>query len=443
MSDSEKQCFAVFCVNTMIGYAILTWDELKAGKRAEEFFYNPSAITDHEICERAFCGSRLQHICIPDSVTRIADGAFAWCDELESVDLPFGLKEIGNEAFADCGSLSLIDIPECVERIGEYAFANCTKLLIVDLPDSVTALGKYAFASCTKLGQVRLSKNISVIEEGTFCGCFCLTIVKLAHTVSVIEPLSFFMCSCLFSIDFEGTKAKWESICKDDLWVKYASMMMIRCKDGELTMKNYNREGSPIAVIVENRKNDYKVYSIEDLLNLFPKCSNTVIGDGAFRRQPVYAVNLPKGITCIGKHAFSNCAPLCAVYIPDGIIDIGKGAFCECYNLKTIDIPGSVKKIDEGAFSKCYGLETVVLEEGVEKIGSTAFLQCFSLRYVKIPKSVKVIDTLAFYSCKDLSDIYYDGTIEEWAVIMKDAQWDGRTGEYLIHCKDGIVPDPD
>ena len=43
-----------------------------------------------------------------------------------------------------------------------------------------------------------------------------------------------------------------------------------------------------------------------------------------------------------------------------------------------------------------------------------AFQDCTALRSVRIPRSVKAINSYAFYRCFSLTDVFYDGTREEF-----------------------------
>jgi len=67
-------------------------------------------------------------VTIPDSVTSIEDGAFAYCTSLSNVTIPAGVTSIGYVAFYGCTSLKGATIPNGVVYIGSYAFYNCTNL---------------------------------------------------------------------------------------------------------------------------------------------------------------------------------------------------------------------------------------------------------------------------------------------------------------------------
>ena len=75
----------------------------------------------------------------------------------------------------------------------------------------------------------------------------------------------------------------------------------------------------------------------------------------------VTAVEIPNGVTAVGRNAFSNCTDLTSVIIPEGVTYIGVNVFNNCISLKSVTIPQSVSVIDYGVFSCCFGLERVEL----------------------------------------------------------------------------------
>ncbi|MDR3174024.1 MAG: leucine-rich repeat domain-containing protein [Treponema sp.] len=65
---------------------------------------------------------------VPEGVTLIRDGAFAYCYNLHSINLPPGLTAIGDGAFSGCYYLRSISLPESLTSIGNEAFAWCSSL---------------------------------------------------------------------------------------------------------------------------------------------------------------------------------------------------------------------------------------------------------------------------------------------------------------------------
>lgn len=104
------------------------------------------------------------------------------------------------------------------------------------------------------------------------------------------------------------------------------------------------------------------------------------------------------------------------VTLQEGIMSIGKQMFYECSNIQSIIIPNSVTVIDYGAFMSCTGLTTINIPHGVTDIEGSAFMSCSNLNTIYIPNTITRIATEAFYSTS-LTDVYYEGTEEEWSAI--------------------------
>jgi hypothetical protein len=80
----------------------------------------------------------------PESVTEIAQSAFANCHYLESVKLP-NVKVINAYAFENCESLSSFDVSDKLEKLDADALYNCVALKSLRLPNSLQEIGSYAF----------------------------------------------------------------------------------------------------------------------------------------------------------------------------------------------------------------------------------------------------------------------------------------------------------
>lgn len=114
---------------------------------------------------------RAQTFTIPETVTEIADGAFSYCQFLNSVVIPNSVTKIGNTAFFCCWGLSNIEIPNSVTSIGNSAFYYCYELTSIKIPDSLSVINFMTFASCSGLTSVEIPNSVTTIDSYAFYGC--------------------------------------------------------------------------------------------------------------------------------------------------------------------------------------------------------------------------------------------------------------------------------
>ena len=83
----------------------------------------------------------------------IGEKAFMGTD-LTSIYLPEGIETIGEDAFRDCVSLTNISIPNSVTLIEWRAFYECKSLVSITLPEKLKSLWEEAFYRCVSLETV-------------------------------------------------------------------------------------------------------------------------------------------------------------------------------------------------------------------------------------------------------------------------------------------------
>lgn len=106
----------------------------------------------------------LQSVYLPDTITRLAAGAFSGSSVTE-VRLPGGLAEIEAGTFAG-SMLANITIPGSVKTIGDTAFYGA-KLQQLELPEGVETIGAAAFAG-NELGKLLLPFSLKAVHGGAF-----------------------------------------------------------------------------------------------------------------------------------------------------------------------------------------------------------------------------------------------------------------------------------
>ena len=89
-----------------------------------------------------------------------------------------------------------------------------------------------------------------------------------------------------------------------------------------------------------------------------------------------------------------------------------------------------MEELRENAFCGCTGIKNVTLPDSVTVLYDWAFLNCSALESVILPRSVKKIRPRVFKGCTSLTDVYYNGTEEEWNSIEI-----GEENECLLNAK--------
>ncbi len=179
----------------------------------------PSNNSVINIADNAFTGrSNLISITIPESVLRIGDHVFWYCDRLatliveennpvyhsegnciihtQSKTLVVGCRgsiipsngrvtSVGYSAFAGCETLRSIDIPNGITTIDNGAFNGCYNLDSVTMPNSLMNIGSHAFAMCN-ITSMTIPHSVNSIGEAAFWGCYNLTDITIYNSMTEI-----------------------------------------------------------------------------------------------------------------------------------------------------------------------------------------------------------------------------------------------------------------
>lgn len=285
---------------------------------------------------------------------------------IKKIIIENGVTSIGDYAFSGFNDLTDVTIPDSVTCIGECAFRWNKKMTSIKLPDSIDNIKKGAFQE-TGLTTITIPNRITTIAEDMFYGSE-LKNIEIPINVTSIEKSAFSWCLSLESVIFKGN------------------------------------------------------------------------------------------VTSIGLYGFNNCRKLTSIILPNSLITIGEMAFNYCACLKQINIPSSVTSISNDAFLYCNSLikitvddnntsyysedgvlyskdktkmirypagkenDKFVIPSNVNVIEKFALLGCENLTTVTIPNSISNIDTSAFNVCDSLTNIYYNGTEEQWNKINISAK---------------------
>lgn len=122
----------------------------------EKVNYNNRTFTVTSILPYAMGGGETKNVTtveLPSSITEIKDGAFYGCVNLSYITIPEKVKIICTKAFMGTGIEELI-IPDEIEKIEKGAFNNCGQLKRVIIGKNVSEIGIDAFYNCRSLLEV-------------------------------------------------------------------------------------------------------------------------------------------------------------------------------------------------------------------------------------------------------------------------------------------------
>lgn len=313
------------------------------------------------------------------------------------------------------GSVIWNDTTYTVTKIGNGAMAWCKDLTSVYIPASVDTIGRRAVAyERESIGPRNPIKvTIEYSEKPLYCDNFAL----LADTVIINRDLKFF--------DTDGWGFR---IIPDAYYIEFGdsissinSHIVSRNQDlKEVKFPNrsfsfnaspaYATEGLYCYGVFEGCAALEKI----DLSNLVPASSywkwndgNVNNSDGTFIEGGYSALTSATYSYYITPRAFKGCTALKEVILPDTItyernvnltsynIAVGESAFDGCSSLQNIDLPVFAKKVSRTTYYLIFGgrafvgtaLTLVELPGSISIIGDMAFADCASLTEVKFPDS--------------------------------------------------------
>lgn len=248
--------------------------------------------------------------------------------------------------------------------------------LVID--EGITALSAAAFSGCTALEQVQLPGSLQTVGERAFSGCTSLNQIRIPEGVETLEEGAFSGCTALRQV-WLADSLNWvgETAFQNTPWLESQSGFIM----SEHTVLRY-------------------------------------IGSDTL-------VDLPEGVTAIGRDCFAGCAWVKDISIPKSVTRIGRDAFAGTAWLdrqglfptvngilltyqgseEEVTVPGTVREIGPGAFQSNTVLWKVYLPESCTAIGESAFAGCDYLRNIQMPSRMERIDENAFYHCSNLREI--------------------------------------
>ncbi len=170
---------------------------------------------------------------IPVNIGDVTSEIFVIGDELTDLT---GCTRMTAEAVVESVPLQYtVDRAQKFYTVTKLLDSSLTELCIPDtIGDSipVVSIEKGCFAGNQQLLRAELGDYITDVADGLFALCTGLREVTLGADVTRIGVGAFYGCSALRVLHFKGTKAQWEAVTKETLWMDGTQLTQVICSDG-------------------------------------------------------------------------------------------------------------------------------------------------------------------------------------------------------------------
>ena len=326
----------------------------------------------------------------------IYDKAFYLFTKLENINCE-EILSIGYNSFYNCSSLTSINMADDAAYIGDGAFSACTNLSSFTIPNSVVYIGSNAFSYCSQLKSINIPNNVTEILDRTFYKCYALSSVTLHDHINYIGSNVFEEANLTYNV-YSGANYLGTAENKY-MYLITAQSTTTACtihEDVKFICLDAFDHSSITTSYIGSESNPY----------LFLRKFNNISAT-----NPSLTVN--ERTEYIGSYAFTTITTI------RGEVDYSGRA------TKETTIPDSVKYIGRYAFRR----------------NSTKNSDNLTTLY--IGRNVLRIEYGILWECYYISDIYFDGTYEQWNSIIGGRTqnlMDSSTSQFsslTIHCKDG------
>ncbi len=352
------------------------------------------------IGSRCFFGASVVSVFIPDSITKIQEGAFASVTSLKSVTFENerSIEEISFSAFVDTEYFNE-KIKASDLFIINKTLLYCDAVGTVTLPDHVRIIAKGAFSSADTT-YVIINQGCHTIADGAFSATSGVKTLFIPASVTVISSLSFSSTQNDLKIHcYENSAAMqfaqingyaYETVKNEYTYKTYKN------DNGTTVAELTKYTGSATSIIIPTKIDGYTVESI---------------GTGCFAGKSVISLYVPSTVRKIGSGIATAVLTNVSFEDESRIDFVADGAFtgtvfenktnmnsnglCIVGNTLTkstskgaLVLPNGIKAISSNAFKGVVALTSITIPESCVSIGDSAFANTSSLEWVYIPTSV-------------------------------------------------------
>ena len=331
----------------------------------------------------------LEALIIPDSVVRIGAGCLKGCTALKLLDTPllgataedtqflgylFGAQSYADHTQSIPASLSYVFVGGSMTKIADYAFAECNDVVAVVLGEQIQSVGSFAFYGCEKLKWINLERLTSI---GSYALTNCRVLVRADFSTSLTSAgLGVLQgCSAISSLTLPFVGGSLS----ENNYLGY----LFGAESSDFTagyIPAYLRSVTLLDTCTV--LGDYAFFECSSLKEVKLSATLTSIGVRAFEKCTALSeIALPATLVSIRENAFFGCTALERIAFSEGLQTLGVNVFYACTSLKEVKLPASLKALPASAFADCVALETVDFG-GVDTVGKNAFRNCTALKNV-------------------------------------------------------------
>ena len=158
----------------------------------------------------------------------------------------------------------------------------------------------------------------------------------------------------------------------------------------------YKVNGENATVVAGDEKYSGVVNIPEIVTNELKHYEVTAIGEKAFSScDNLTSLNMPNSVTSVGEWSFNGTTNLESIRLSESIKEFPENLF-RGSGLYSIEVPNGVTAIGKSTFYNCKNLNAILLPNTLETIGGSAFLGCKSLEKIIFPHSLTKIGASAF-----------------------------------------------
>ncbi len=362
----------------------------------------------------------VEEIILPQTISEIANGAFANCTSLNEINIPFSVKAIPVNCFSGCSALTEIIIPQKVETIGKEAFLGCSGITEINLSKNVSSIGTGAFGNMSTLVKftVDAENTIFMVKEDVLYRKQGTSIYLVQYPASKQGDTYTIDASTTKILDYAFSSSKISSIVIGGKISSIGKGAFENCT----SLVNVSISGSATSFTIEEDafKNCSNLKALKIELSKVPTLNATAL-DGVSQTFSVYVTssminNYQKSINW--KTISSQIYSLGTIFGNYAVEEVEGGYAIRQYfgTEKEVVIPeilnaNKIVKISTNAFSFS-NMEKITISQYVTEIGDNAFKNCTSLKSIIMECSVPTLGENVFENISSDFGIYIKNTTD-------------------------------